>query len=259
MKTYEFDGKKYKTASKHQKEWGNALISQISFIGNETVMDLGCGDGILTEQLSLLVPNGKVLGIDASINMIETAQVLQKRNLEFTHMDINQMHFENAFDLIFSNAALHWVKDHKLLLANTYRALKTHGKIFWSFGGFGNCAHFIDVIKRKVREEKYKKYFIDFEFPWFMPTKNQYREIISPMGFCTYTIKEINKDRYFSNSSELIQWIDQPSIVPFIKCIPEELKEVFRQEVIYEMLNRTKQPNGTYFETFRRIEIYAEK
>lgn len=57
----------------------------------------------------------------------------------------------------------------------------------------------------------------------------------------------------------MIKWIDQPSIVPFIKYIPDELKETFRQEIIEEMLKRTQQPNGAYFETFRRIRVYAQK
>lgn len=92
-----------------------------------------------------------------------------------------------------------------------------------------------------------------------MPSKFQYEELISDIGYSTYTIKEINRDRYFANASEMIKWIDQPSIVPFIKHIPQELKDTFRQEVIEEMLQRTQQSNGTCFETFRRIRIYAQK
>lgn len=259
MNTFEFDGKKYKLASKHQKEWGLDLISELSFTGNETVLDLGCGDGILTEQLSLLVPYGKVLGIDASANMIETAKMICKNNLEFVHADINKINFENEFDLIFSNAALHWIKNHNQLLKNAYKALKTHGKILWDFGGLGNCSSFFDVIQNKMLEDKYAQYFKNFEWPWFMPSKSQYIELISTIGFSSYTIKKVNKDRYFSNVSEMIKWIDQPSIVPFIKYIPYELKETFRQEVIEEMVKKTQQPNGTCFETFRRIRIYAQK
>lgn len=259
MNTFEFDGKKYKLASKHQKEWGLALISELSFRGNETVLDLGCGDGILTEQLSLCVPCGKVLGIDASMNMIETAKMISRNNLAFIHADINTINYENEFDLIFSNAALHWIKDHNQLLKNAYRALKTYGKILWDFGGLGNCSNFFNVIQNKIQEAKYTQYFKDFEWPWFMPSKSQYTDLISTIGFSSYTIKEVNRDRYFSNASEMIKWIDQPSIVPFIKYIPHELKENFRQEVIEEMLKRTQQLNGTCFETFRRIRIYAQK
>ena len=259
MEIFEFDGKKYKQASKHQKEWGRALISELSLKGNETVLDLGCGDGILTEHLSSLVPYGKVLGIDASVNMINTAKMINRKNLEFSHKNINALNFENEFDLIFSNAALHWIKDHKQLLKNSYRALKIHGKILWDFGGSGNCSNLFDVIRRKISGDKYAQYFENFEWPWFMPSKFQYEELISNIGFSAYTITEVNRDRYFSNTSEIIKWIDQPCIVPFIKYIPQELKNRFRQEVIEEMLKRTQQPNGTYFETFRRMKVYAQK
>lgn len=71
MSTFQFDGEKYKRASRHQKEWGNKLISEININGNEVILDLGCGDGVLTEQLSTLVPDGKVIGGDSSIGMIE--------------------------------------------------------------------------------------------------------------------------------------------------------------------------------------------
>ena len=92
--------------------------------GNEEILDLGCGDGSLTEQLAQLVPNGSVLGIDASNGMITTAQKRVKQNLVFMKMDINMIDFQNKFDVIFSNATLHWIKDHKRLLKNAFIALK---------------------------------------------------------------------------------------------------------------------------------------
>ena len=100
---------------------------------------------------------------------------------------------------------------------------------------------------------------ISFEWPWFMPSKSQYDKLISLIGFCDFTITEVNRDRHFSNAEEMIRWIDQPCIVPFLKCIPDKEKTIFRDEVISEMIKKTQQPNGTYFETFRRLKIYAQK
>lgn len=259
MAIFEFDGEKYKNSSSHQKEWGIALISQLPLKGNEMILDLGCGDGVLTEKLSGLIPNGKVRGIDSSIGMIQTARKIKRVNLEFIQMDINTMDYKNEFDIIYSNAALHWVKNHNRLLEKSYAALKNRGVILWEFGGDGNCSNFFNVVRNKIQEDKYVQYFSDFEWPWFMPTKLQYEELISSIGFTAFTVEEINKDKYFSSSDAIINWIDQPSIVPFLEQVPHELKTSFRDEIIKEMLNRTQQQDGTYFETFRRIKVYAEK
>ncbi len=83
--------------------------------------------------------------------------------------------------------------------------------------------------------------------------------MIEPVGFSKIEIVEENKDRYFSDTDEMIKWIDQPSIVPFIKCIPDNMKESFRREVIQLMVEKTKQKDGTCFETFRRINVTAIK
>lgn len=259
MKPYDFDGEKYKKASRHQKEWGKNLISQLHLKGDEVVLDLGCGDGILSEQISQLVPNGKVIGIDASNGMLQTAKKLERDNLSFIQMDINNMDFSNEFDIIFSNAALHWVLNHSLLLDHSFRALKQGGSIHWNFAGNGTCATFCDVMHIEMKNPQYASYFLDFTWPWFMPSKKQYEALIEPVGFSEINIVEENKDRYFSNANEMIGWINQPCIVPFIKCLPDEVKETFRQDVIQLMIERTKQKDETCFETFRRINVTAIK
>ena len=125
--THEFDGKKYEKASAHQREWGGKLISELSLKGNERVLDLGCGDGANTSLMAEILPNGEVVGIDASKGMIDAAEPKEKDNLRFILMDINAIEFENEFDVIYSNAALHWVKDHHCLLKNVQKALRTGG------------------------------------------------------------------------------------------------------------------------------------
>lgn len=68
---YEFDAERYKQASAHQRSWGERLIAELALKGHEHILDLGCGDGRLTAQLAEQVPQGHVLGIDASQNMID--------------------------------------------------------------------------------------------------------------------------------------------------------------------------------------------
>jgi len=92
---------------------------------------------VLTEQLAKLVPEGFVLGIDASKGMIETAKKLEADNLKFQIIDINNINYKSEFDVIFSNAALHWIKNHTSLIDACYKALKNGGIIRLNFAGDG--------------------------------------------------------------------------------------------------------------------------
>jgi trans-aconitate methyltransferase len=104
---YQFDGKRYEKSSEHQREWGSKLIEELNLKGDETILDLGCGNGLTTKELAGKVPNGKVVGIDNSISMIETANSHKTENMELTLLNIDEMNFDNEFDVVFSNATLH--------------------------------------------------------------------------------------------------------------------------------------------------------
>ena len=256
---FEFDGKKYRQASTHQKEWGNKIIAGLKLKGNERILDLGCGDGILTQQLSQLVPDGFVLGIDSSKGMIETAKEQESVNVSFRLLSINDINFKNEFDLIFSNATLHWIIDHRNLLNRTYNALRKQGIIRFNFAGDGNCSTFFSVIKQVMEHSEYKDYFRAFEWPWYMPRLVDYKLLVESFDFVETNVWGENTDRYFQTKDAMIKWIDQPSLVPFIKLVDESKRYQFREEVINEMLKLSEQTDGRCFETFRRINVYAKK
>jgi len=255
----EFDGEKYKSASRHQKEWGGKIVSELALPTNARVLDLGCGDGVLTEQLARLVPEGLALGIDASQSMIDTAKKLERNNLHFQRLDINQMDFGDEFDLIFSNATLHWIKDHQGLLRKVYKALKANGTIRSNFAGDGNCSHFYKVIKEVMAEPRYAPNFKDFIWPWFMPWVEEYAQLVGAEAFVEVKVWGENADRYFANAEEMTGWIEQPSIVPFLRCVAAEDAKPFRDEVVEKMIALTRQADGRCFETFRRIKVFAKK
>lgn len=259
MTTYEFDGEKYQKASNHQKEWGRKLISTMYLKGSEDLLDLGCGDGALTKQIAQLLKTGSVLGIDASAGMIKTAKKHETDRCKFVQMDINELQFNNKFDIIYSNAALHWIQNHKKLLQNCLAALKPHGCIVWNFAGNGTCSHFFSVVRKTMGQETYQMYFQDFKWPWFMPSIMEYKMLAEPIGFSQIEVSEENADRFFSDTEEMIRWLDQPSLVPFLQCVPAVKKEAFRNEVIEAMIKETLQPDGTCFETFRRVTVKAIK
>jgi len=172
--THEFEGKKYEKASAHQKEWGTKLIAELDLQGTERILDLGCGDGALSAYIADLVPHGEVVGIDASRGMIEAARSKVRKNLRFLLMDINELNDVGQFDVVFSNATLHWVKDHRRLLRSVDRALLGGGRLRFNFAGEGNCSHFFSVIREAMSAEEFAVHFAGFDWPWYMPSVEEY-------------------------------------------------------------------------------------
>jgi trans-aconitate 2-methyltransferase len=258
MSAYEFDPKKYHQSSSHQKDWGNRLIDELQLRGDEIILDLGCGEGTLTARLAALVPNGGVVGMDSSISMIEAAKELESSNLKFLCRDIDELDFNLGFDVIFSNAALHWVRDHDRLLVNVHRALRPGGVARFNFAGDGNCSNFFAVVRELMSSPKYSRYFEEFIWPWYMPTIKEYQEKVGSSGLFDFQVWGEVADRSFS-ATELIGWIEQPSLVPLLEQISSDTKQEFRDDVVAMMLKRTKNVDGAYFETFRRINLLARK
>ena len=257
--SHEFDGKKYEKASAHQKEWGSAVIAELCLTGHERILDLGCGDGVLTSQIADLLPHGEVVGIDASQGMIDVAREKERENLIFIQQDIDCLDFEEEFDLIFSNAALHWIKDHNRLLRNVRRALRDDGIIRFNFAGDGNCSHFFKVIRETMKLDRFSAYFHDFEWPWYMPSSTEYESTVEQSGLHNVKIWCENADRYFSDIKTMVNWVDQPSLVPFLSMVADKDKANFRDFVVRRMMEETKQEDGRCFETFRRINVVAER
>jgi trans-aconitate methyltransferase len=107
----------------------------------------------LTAFLADLVPQGYVLGIDSSQGMIDKANKQEQHNLQFKLSDIDEINFESEFDLIFSNATLHWIKNHAGLLNNVFNALKRGGKVRFNMSAFlkGSRGHGICPLLKNIK------------------------------------------------------------------------------------------------------------
>lgn len=257
--THEFDGRKYEKASAHQRQWGTRLIAELDLRGHEHVLDLGCGDGALTAQIAARLPQGEALGIDASQGMIDAARPKERGNLRVLLMNIDDLDFVARFDVIFSNAALHWVKDHRRLWRNVCRALRPAGRVRFNFAAEGNCRHLFKVIRQAMTLPQFATRFADFEWPWYMPPVDQYATLVRSYGLEDARIWPENRDTAFPDVNALIAWIDQPSLVPFLAHLPADARTPFREFVVMRMIEETARDDGTCFETFRRINVAAGK
>jgi len=193
--THEFDGKRYKEASVHQREWGTKLIAELDLRGTERILDLGCRDGALSAQIADLAPDGEVAGIDASRGMIDAAQSSVRKNLRFLQMEINELNFVEQFDVGFSNATLHWIKDHRRLLRNAGCVLREGGRLRFNFAGEGNCSHFFSVIREAMSVKEFAVHFAGFDWPWYTPSVEEYSALMEGSGMADGRVWGENADR----------------------------------------------------------------
>jgi trans-aconitate 2-methyltransferase len=254
-----WDGRDYERHSPHQRAWGSSLIAELSLHGDERILDLGCGDGSVTRQLADRVPRGSVLGIDAAPEMLGAARDKCGPNMTVQHLDISDLDFEAEFDVVFSNASLHWVHDHAAVLHSVHRALRRGGVLLAQFGCDGNCPNLIECVKRQMATPPLLELFAGFRWPWFFPSIPAYEELLGASPFAEWRAWMENRDQRFPSADAIVGWIDNPCLIPFVQALPADLRKPFRDAVVEAMLARTRQPDWTYLEPFRRINVWARK
>ncbi|GIT70759.1 MAG: hypothetical protein Ct9H300mP28_05730 [Pseudomonadota bacterium] len=150
MKNYKWDAQEYEKHSQGQQKWARELIEKISLNGTENVLDLGCGDGKVTAEISKLVRKGSIIGIDNSAAMIKLATDRHSAaiypNLSFKEMDAGNLKFDDRFDLIFSNAYCFGVKDQKPVIKGMFKSLKHGGRALLQMGGRVMLPKYLGVL-----------------------------------------------------------------------------------------------------------------
>jgi trans-aconitate methyltransferase len=139
------------------------------------------------------------------------------------------------------------------------RCLNPGGKIRFNFAADGNCSNFNRIVKAVMAMEPYAPFFCAFEWPWNMPVISDYEKLLKNSCFTETRVWGENADRYFPDASAMAGWIEQPSLVPFLAVVEEKDRAGFKEAVVKRMIEATAQKDGTCFETFRRINVYAVK
>ena len=164
---------------------GQPVLDLLQPEPGERILDLGCGDGVLTEKLVAL--GAKVVGVDNSPDMITAAR---GRGIDARMMDARSLTFENEFDAVFSNAALHWVKDDPdAPIAGAFRALVPGGRFVGELGGHG-CVGAITVALVASLERRGVRGAVSF-IPWYFPTVDEYEARLRRASFVPQSVQLI--------------------------------------------------------------------
>ena len=251
----------YASNSSAQLKWAKELIGKLSLQGDEQLLDIGCGNGKITAELADILQRGNVVGIDASNNMIQLAQQTfpqtQYPNLFFQQMDATAIQLKQKFDLAFSNATLHWIKDHIAVLKGVHNQMKQGGKILFQMGGKGNAQELLSIINEIINTPQWKNYFTNFVSPYSFYGIEDYEVWFPENGFKAKRIELIPKDMQHQGKEGLKGWL-RTTWFPYTDRLPEQLKENFLNEIVDKYISlKPIDKEGLTHVNMVRLEVEA--
>jgi trans-aconitate methyltransferase len=191
----------YATNGRFVANLASAVVDLLNPQPGEEILDLGCGDGALTEQLA--AAGVIVIGVDSSAAMLDAAR---KRNLRVEHHDATALPHEQQFHAVFSNAVLHWIagtSGQQAMLAGVYRALRPGGRFVAEMGGHGNIAAIRTALQATL-----EPFHIDAEATAasFYPSPVIYRRLLEEANFTVHSIELIPRPTPLPNGME--SWLN---------------------------------------------------
>jgi trans-aconitate methyltransferase len=223
----------YAANSTVQQTWARELIAKLELRGEKNILDIGCGDGKVTAEIARAVPNGLVVGTDASPQMIAFAKKIfpakKNPNLQFQICDarkISAKKFAVKFDVVFSNAALHWVDDHEKILRGAAAVLKSGGRLVVSCGGKGNAQDVFVALRPEMRLKRWCEFFRQMPTPYFFYAPDDYKKWLPKSGFKIQKLKLAPKDATYEGADGFATWL-RTTWIPYVQRVPENLREEF--------------------------------
>jgi trans-aconitate 2-methyltransferase len=229
------------------------LMALVVVRPNLKVVDLGCGTGELTSQLADALPSSDVTGLDSSPQMLEKAEALSRPNLRFVQGD--QAHLTGEWDLIFSNAALHWSEDHTELIPYLYARLTAGGQLAVQVpSNFDHISH--QLIRETAGEEPFRSILDGFIRHAPVLSIDQYARILFDGGGEDIVSFEKVYAHILADSDAVVEWISGTACVPYFERLGGH-KDEFVQVIRTKM--HAAQPQSPVFYPFRRTFLSARK
>lgn len=213
--------------SSHAFVWqfGRDLLTMLLPKAGERILDVGCGTGQLTADIAKA--GAEVIGLDKSAAMIATARA-NFPHLRFEVADIAATNYDNEFDAVFSNAALHWVRDQERAIAAIARALKPGGRLVFEMGGRGNVQQIWNATRQALSDMGVKE--PEKLSPWFYPSIGEYAPMLESRGLAvTFAVLFDRPTPLEGGELGLRNWLEMFAMFASNALSPEQREELIRR------------------------------
>lgn len=256
----EWNATSYHRVSGPQTTWGEKVLARLAVRGDELAIDAGCGSGRLTGALMERLPNGRLIAIDRSWNMLLTARTnlrpVYGSRVKFAHVALPAMPFANAVDLVFSTATFHWIKDHPALFAGIFRALRPGGRLHAQCGGGPNLARAHQLARQVMHAGPFAPYFADWPGPWEFANAEITAARLHAAGFVDVDTSLEEAPTTLATEADYREFVTTVIYHPHLALLPSlELKQAFIDRVTD--LSAAEDPPFTL--DYWRLNIAARK
>jgi trans-aconitate 2-methyltransferase len=227
---HEWDASVYDRISDIQADWALDVIGRLELEGGETVLDAGCGSGRVTKILLERLPDGRVIGVDASPKMIDAArEALPADRTELIVSDLLDLDLTEAVDVVFSNATLHWILDHRRLFERLYAALRPGGRLEAQCGGIGNLDEFLNSLENVNGDERFAPYVRGIASTWNFASPGDTEIRLQAAGFVDEHCWLQERPEKPREPREFLRVV---CLGPHLQRLPENLHEAYLDAVL---------------------------
>jgi len=231
----EWNAHDYHQQSSLQEAMAREQLAGLTLAGSERILDVGCGDGKVTAEIAARVPDGFVLGVDPSRNMIEFAAAHfgppAHPNLRFEVGDARRLPYQQEFHLVVSFNALHWVPEQDAALRSIRAALKPGGQTLLRFVGEGPRQSLEDVIEEVRQSPRWAGAFAGFRKPFAQLTPEEYHALAEHNGFRVLQIHREDKAWDFQTRAAFFSFC-RATFVAWNRLLPEDQHPAFITDVL---------------------------
>lgn len=248
----DWNGDAYHRLSDMQFQQGMELVDSLTFMGNELVLDAGCGSGRITKEILKRLPAGGIIGVDLSERMLDTARrevvAGPGQRVEFIHADLQNFRLPLQVDAVFSNMALHFIGDHRTLFANLAQMLAPNGFVALQYGTrqsqHPSAMRMLDLLQQKP----YSQYLDAKVFNFAGGNEETDRKALEDAGFVDIDVEtrylnpipeQVAKMREFIRTTTFKDCTDrlpQALRAKFLEQAEAALMEAFSEEHSFEYL-----------------------
>ncbi len=237
---------RYARNARFVSDLGAPVLASLAPQPGERILDLGCGDGALTEKI--VAAGAEVVAVDGSPEQVAAARA---RGLDARVMDGQALTFEREFDAVFSNAAMHWMKRAEAVVSGVARALKPGGRFVGEFGGGDNVARLRRALIAALERRGYDGTAAD---PWYFPDDKSYRAVLEAGGFHVDSIALI--PRWTPLPGEIEGWLETFGEA-FLSRLPEDARGQAVADVREAVRAELQDETGRWHADYVRLRFAA--